>query len=78
MHHLTDNRSRTNDRHLDDDVVEGGRLEARQRGHLRARFDLEDADRIGFTQHSIDERILGGQMGEIDKRFVTKRERRTR
>ena len=78
MHHLPDDGPRTNDRDLDDDVVEGGRLEARKRRHLRARFDLEDADRVGFAQHSIDERIFGRQMREIDQRLVTTKKRRTR
>ena len=51
MHHVADDRPRPDDRHLDDDVVEALRLEPRQRRHLRARLDLEDADRLGGAQH---------------------------
>ena len=35
------------DRDLDHQVVELARLQARQHRHLRARFDLEHADRVG-------------------------------
>ncbi len=60
MHHVADDRSRPDDRHFDDDVVEGLRLEPRQRRHLRARLDLEDADRVGLLQHPVDGGIVGG------------------
>jgi len=58
VHHLPDDRSGADDRDLDDDVVEGGRLEPGQRRHLRAGFDLEDADRVGGLQHLVDRRIV--------------------
>jgi hypothetical protein len=35
------------DRDLDHQVVEAARLQPRQHGHLRARLDLEHADRVG-------------------------------
>ena len=66
MHHLPDDRPGTDDRHLHDDVVEAGRLETRQRRHLRARLDLKDADRVGLAQHAIHGRIVLRQMREID------------
>ena len=54
MHHLPDDRPGPDDRDLDDDVVEGRRLEPRQRRHLRARFHLEDPDRVRLLQHPVD------------------------
>ena len=66
MHHLPDDRARTDDRHLDDEVVEHLRLEPRQRRHLRARFDLEEADRVGFLQHLVDA-VVVREVGEIDR-----------
>ena len=66
MHHLPDDRTGPDDRDLHDEVVEAGRLEARQRRHLRARFDLEDADRVGLLQHPVDRGIVLGKMRQID------------
>ena len=66
MHHLPDDRSRPDDRDLHDEVVEMSRLHPRQRRHLRARFDLEEADRVGVLQHAVDGGIVRREMGEID------------
>ena len=66
MHHLPDDRTRANQRHFDDQVVELFGTEARQRRHLRARFDLEHADRVGLAQHLVDRRIVLRQVREIE------------
>ena len=50
-----------------DEVVEARRLQTRQRGHLRARFHLEDANRVGLLQQVVHVGIVGGKMGEIEK-----------
>ena len=42
----------------DDEVVEVSRLEPRRERHLRARLDLEHADRVGPRQHLVDRRVL--------------------
>ena len=55
------------DRHLDDQIIEGARLDARQHGHLRAALDLEDADRVGLADHRIGARILGRDRGEVER-----------
>ncbi len=47
MDHVTLDRPRPHDRHLDHEVVEAGRPQPRQHAHLGAALDLEDADRIG-------------------------------
>ena len=47
MHHLALDRSRPHDRHFDHEIVEILRAQARQHGHLRPRFDLKDARRVG-------------------------------
>jgi len=62
-------RRRRNDRHLDHDVVERARLDARQRRHLRARLHLEDADGVGLAQEVVD-RVLLGQRPEVDRHVV--------
>ena len=48
MHHVALDRARAHDRHLDDEIVEVARLQARQHVHLRPALDLEHADRIGL------------------------------
>jgi len=53
VHRAALNRAGTDERDLDDEVVEPPRLEARQRGHLRARFHLEHPDAVGTTQHGV-------------------------
>jgi hypothetical protein len=40
MHHVALDRSGPDDRHLDDQVVEGARLDARQHRHLRAGLSI--------------------------------------
>ena len=42
------------DRDFDDEIVERLRPQPRQHRHLRAAFDLEDADRVGTRDHLID------------------------
>ena len=54
MHHAALNRPRPYDRHLNHQIVEFFRFESRQHAHLRARFDLEDADGIGTLDHFVD------------------------
>ena len=54
------------DRHLDDQVVEGARLQPRQHRHLRAAFDLEDAERVGLADHRVGARVLGRDGGQIE------------
>ncbi len=59
MHHLALDRAGTDDRDLDGKVVIALRPEPRQHRHLRARLDLEHADRVGAADHLVDGRILG-------------------
>ena len=47
MHHVALDRPRPNDRDFDHDIVKTFRFHPRQRGHLRAALDLENADRVG-------------------------------
>ncbi len=65
MHRSTLDRPRTDERHLDHEVVEPPRLEAWQRRHLRPRLDLEDPDGVGAAQHRVDVVVLGDG-GEVD------------
>ena len=58
MHHVALDRPRSNKSDFDDQIVEAFRLEARQHGHLGARFDLEDADGIGVADHFINGRVF--------------------
>jgi hypothetical protein len=66
MHHLSDDRPRPDDGHFHDDVVKASRPKPRQRRHLRAGLDLEDADRVRFLQHAIHRGVVGGKVREIE------------
>jgi hypothetical protein len=66
MDHVADDGTGTDDRHLDDDVVELLRTQARQCRHLRARFDLEDSHGVRFLQHSINRGIVRRKMREVE------------
>ncbi len=66
MHHLADDRPGTDERDLDDQIVEMIRPEPGQRRHLRARLDLEDPDRVGRLQHPVDIGIIRRQMRQIE------------
>ncbi len=67
MHHVALDRAGPHDRDLDDEVVEGLRLEARQHRHLRPALDLEHADRIGARQHVVDRGLLRRNGGEAER-----------
>ncbi len=67
MHHLPHDRPRPDDRHLHDEVVEHGGLQARQRRHLRARLHLEHAHGIRLLEKPVHRRIVRRQGGQIDR-----------
>ena len=77
MHHLPDDRPRPDDRHLHDEVVEHHRLQPRQRRHLRARLDLEHADRVGLAEHLVDRRVSAADARD-PRHEVERRARRAR
>ena len=52
VHHVALYRPGPHDGDLDHQIVEAFRPQARQHGHLRARFDLEHAHRICLLQHA--------------------------
>ena len=58
MHHVSLDRARPHDRDLDHQVVVIGGLQARQHRHLRARFDLEHAHRVGALDHGVGLGVL--------------------
>jgi hypothetical protein len=66
MDHVALDRAGTDDRDLDDQIVEGPRLDARQHRHLRAGFDLEGAERVGLADHRIGARILGRDGRQVE------------
>src|SRR5687768_15745971 len=51
MHHVSLNRSWTDDGDFYDQIVESPWFQARQHGHLSAGFDLEDANSVGLADH---------------------------
>ena len=55
------------DRDLDDEIVEAARLEARQRVHLRAALDLEDADRVRGAEIVVHRLVVVSQLREVDR-----------
>ena len=68
MDHVALNRPRPDDRDLHDDVVETRRFQARQHRLLRARFHLEDADRIGALQHLVGRLVVDRDRFERERR----------
>jgi hypothetical protein len=66
MHHVALDRAGAHDRHFDDQIVEGFGLNARQHRHLRTRFDLEHADRVGLLDHRVGLGVLGRDRREIE------------
>ena len=56
--HVALNGTGAYDGDLDDEIVEPARPQPRQHGHLGAAFDLEDAERVGPTDHVVDSWIL--------------------
>jgi hypothetical protein len=67
MHHAALDRARAHDGDLDHQVIEAARLHARQHGHLRARFDLEHAQRVGVADHVVDRRVLGRHVAHRER-----------
>ncbi len=66
MDHLADDRSRPDDRHLDDEIVEALRLHARESRHLCAALDLEDADGVGLLQGAVYLGVVWRQLREVE------------
>ena len=66
MHHVALDRAGPDDRHLDDQVVEGSRFHARQHRHLRAALDLEGAERVRLADHRVGARVLGRDRRQIE------------
>ena len=59
-------RPRTDQRDLDDDVVERAGAQAGQRRHLGPRLDLEHPDRVRRAQQVVDERVLLRQTVQVE------------
>ncbi len=66
MQHLSDNRTRPNNRHLHHDVVKLCGAQAGQKRHLRAALHLEHADGVGLLQRGVDLRVARRQMRQVD------------
>ncbi|CAE6869407.1 hypothetical protein R69658_08057 [Paraburkholderia aspalathi] len=67
MHHAALHRARTDDRHLDHEIVKAARLQAGQHAHLRARLDLEHANGIGATDHLVGLGIFGRNVLQLKR-----------
>ena len=74
MHHVALDRTRPDDRDFDHDIVKTFRFHPRQRRHLRAAFDLENADRVGLLHHLESRRVIFRDVREIERpaAFATK------
>ena len=62
MNHVSLDGPRAHDRHLDHQIVEGGRLQPGEHRHLRPALDLEHADRVRPLDHPVDPRVLRGHV----------------
>ena len=58
MYHIALDRAGTYDRHLNDEIIELARLQARQHVHLRPAFHLEDAQAVPLHQHVVNTGIF--------------------
>ena len=74
MHHVALDRAGAHDRHLDHQVVEGARLQARQHVHLRPALDLEDADGVGPADHVPDLPVFRRHGGEREVQALVRRQ----
>ncbi|MNI40546.1 hypothetical protein D3C73_947710 [compost metagenome] len=74
MDHVALDRTGPDDRHLDDEVIEGARLHAGQHRHLRPALNLEDPESIGLPDHRIGARVLrrDGREIEVDALVLAK------
>ncbi len=68
MHHVTLDRSRTNECHLDDEIVECARLHSRQRVHLGPALDLEQADGVRTAEVVVHRLVIHRYRAEIESR----------
>ena len=66
IHHLADDGSRPDDRHLHHNVIKTFRPQARQARHLRPAFHLKQPDRVRLLQRRIDRGIILRKMRQID------------
>ena len=76
--HVPLQRARPDDRDLDDDVREVPRPHAWQRLRLRARFDLEEADRVDLADEVVDRLVVERQRAELEALAVPRRDVRDR
>ena len=66
MHHVAHDGAGADDGHLHHEIVEALGAQARERRHLGAALDLEDADGVRLLEHGVHRGIVGRQMGEVD------------
>src|SRR5579863_46776 len=67
MNHSADDRTRPDNRHLDDDVIETFGGMTGKRRHLRPALYLKNTDSIGLIQHFEDLRVILWQMRQINR-----------
>ena len=67
VHHVALDGPGSDDGHLDHQIVEMLRLQARQHGHLGPGFHLEHADTVAPLQHPVGGRIFGWNAGHGER-----------
>src|SRR5215469_1517440 len=65
IHHLAHNRTWTDDRHLNHDVVEAFRTIPWKRRHLRAAFDLKKSNGIGLLKSFVHLSVILRKLRQI-------------
>src|SRR5438477_634547 len=77
MHHVALDRARTDDSDFNHDIVKTFRFQSRQRRHLRATFDLENADGVSRLHHLKSFGVVLWNVSEIERAaaFPTKLKR---
>ena len=65
MHHVAHDRPGADDRDLHDEVVEALGADARERRHLGAALDLEDAERVRLLEAPVHGGVVGRQPSQV-------------
>src|SRR5439155_6885691 len=66
MYHVALDRSRTNDRDFDHDIIKTFRFHPRQRRHLRTALNLKYANRVCFLHHLERGRVIFWNVRKIE------------
>src|SRR5688500_14528372 len=68
MDHITLDRAWSDDRNFNNQIVKAPWAKAREHRHLRAAFDLENADSVRIRNHVVNDGVFGGDIVKFEAR----------